>query len=170
MGSTEWTEESLVERELTEREKDLRRRFVDEYMHDHNSVKAVIRIGFGESFATEYAKRFMTEPFVLRLIRERETETSKDNDIWSDPNRIATVIKNKILKEADFNGIGASHAARVTALRTLVEVLGLRAPTKSEVDVNMRGGVMMVPGIASLEDWERSAQQEQVDLMRKTQT
>lgn len=38
------------------------------------------------------------------------------------------------------------------------------APTKIKSEVALRGGVMMVPGIANLEDWEKAAQASQTQL------
>jgi hypothetical protein len=45
-----------------------------------------------------------------------------------------------------------------------MSVYGMDAPTRIKQEVEHRGGVMMVPVIASMDDWERTAVASQVAL------
>lgn len=104
------TEES--DPELTPQEKALRDAFVAQYLLDYNPVKAAIRIGYKASIAGTYAARFMDESYVLRKIAELERG---DEDI-------ARVIKSGLVREANYNGPGASHGARVAAITQLSKI------------------------------------------------
>lgn len=68
------------------------------------------------------------------------------------------------MREAHYRGPGSSHAARVAALGKLASIRDMDAPTKIKADLSMRGGVMMIPAIANLEDWEKAAQASQSSL------
>lgn len=59
---------------LTKQEKALRQRFVAEYLADYDAIDAAIRLGYQEAFAQQYAKQFLTEPYTLKLIKEKEAE------------------------------------------------------------------------------------------------
>jgi len=48
-------------------------------------------------------------------------------------------------------------SARVAAVRELAAIRGFHAPVKSQVDLNTRTGVMQVPAVASLDEWEAAA-------------
>lgn len=62
------------------------------------------------------------------------------------------------MKEAYYTGPGASHAARVNALSKLAVMHDMDAPTKIKAEVENRGGVMMVPGIADVAEWGKAAE------------
>lgn len=150
--------------ELTEQEKALRNLFVDEYLIDYNPKKAAIRCGFVEQHAAHYAAQFMEEPYVLKRISEMQSTPVAEED---EENRLRLMrrrIEEGFIQQANYNGPGASHGARVAALSKLANFYGMEQATKVEQEVNHRGGVMAIPAIANLDDWEIQALQSQEKL------
>lgn len=148
--------------DMNPREKALRDMFVSEFLVDYDQVKAAMRCGFNRQFAQEYAQRFMDEPYVQKRINEvrfMKTEEKATEDY--DKARIRT----SLMAEAHYHGPGSSQAARVAALGKLATLYGMEAPKKIDANVNHRGGVMAVPGIASLDDWEQQASASQDTLV-----
>lgn len=147
----------------SEREKEIRVRFVEEYLQDRDALKAAIRCGFASGLAKEFSVKFMEEPFVQRLINaaQRDFDPNKlpDND------QIKTTIITSLLHEATYRGPGSSQAARVAALAKLASLHGMDAPTKSEVKVEHRGGVMIAPMPIPAMDWEKQALTSQAQLV-----
>lgn len=158
-----WAEEAMAQ-DLSPKEKELRDKFVDEYLIDFDQTAAAIRIGFSASFAQTYAEKFMTEPYVRKAIAIRQHAMAEDDKIEADQDRRR--IRAALMREAHYRGPGSSHAARVSALAKLASIRDMDAPTKIKSELTMRGGVMMVPGIANLEDWEKAAQASQTDLQK----
>jgi hypothetical protein len=115
----------------TDAEKELRVRFVTEYLFDYNSYLACLRLGFNAGFATDYAKKFMEESFVRQLIKQAEIDAENDNAGESNKRRIMAAL----FKEANYHGVGSSHAARVSALAKLTALYGMDAATKIESKV-----------------------------------
>lgn len=151
------------QKEMTEREKALRDAFVSEYLVDYDQVRAAMRCGFNRQFAQEYAKLFMDEPYVQKRINEvRFMKTDERALEEYDKAR----IKSSLMHEAHYHGPGSSQAARVAALGKLAAMYGMEAPKKIEANVAHRGGVMAVPGIAALDDWEQTASASQDELVR----
>lgn len=160
-----WAEEAKAA-ELSAKEKELRDKFVDEYLLDFDQTAAAIRVGFSASFAQTYAEKFMSEPYVRQHIAALQTALAEDDKLEAELDRRR--IRAALMREAHYRGPGSSHAARVSALAKLASILDMDAPTKIKSDLTMRGGVMMVPAIASLEEWEKAAQASQSDLQKDT--
>lgn len=114
---------------LTKQERVLRQRFVEEYLADYDAFAAAIRIGYQEAFAQQYAKQFLTEPYTLKLIKEREAEFG----ILTEEDQHRKKIVAGLYREAHsrFN----SGAARVAALTQLAKIIGIEAPVKTELKV-----------------------------------
>lgn len=114
---------------LTKQERSLRQRFVEEYLADYDAVGAAIRLGYQEAFAQQYAKQFLTEPYTLKLIKEREAEFG----ILTEEDQHRKKIVAGLYREAHsrFN----SGAARVAALTQLAKIIGIEAPVKTELKV-----------------------------------
>lgn len=161
-----WTDEAMAS-DLSQSEKDLRDRFVEEYMLDFDQKAAVIRCGIMESFAKEYAGRFMNEPYVRRKIAELQKAAADDPK--TEEEQTKRRIRAALLKEAHYRGPGSSHAARVGALAKLGAMYGMDAPIKTQKEVTHRGGVMMVPAIANLNDWEKAATASQEALRKDSE-
>jgi hypothetical protein len=160
-----WESEAMAP-ELSNSEKELRNRFVDEYLLDFSQTAAAIRIGFAASFAQTYAEKFMAEPYVRKRISE--LQLAMDGDEKAEADRDRRRIRAALLREAHYRGPGSSHAARVSALAKLAAIRDMDSPLKLKIDARQRGGVMMVPAIASIEDWEAAAQASQGDLQKES--
>jgi hypothetical protein len=153
---------AMMEPELSEREKALRDKFCEEYIKDENEYKACSRVGFAAAFVPEMAKLFMRESYVTKKIRAMQEEQLHGPE--KDAKQTARDIAISVYKEVALNKF-EKGAARVAAASGLVNLHGIAAPTKSQVDVNHRGGVLMVPAIASLNDWESIAMATQRGLV-----
>ena len=151
-----------MEPELTELEKQLRIKFVDEFMYDKSPVAAAMRIGFQSSFAEDFAKKFMQEGFVRRLIREKEELLISNEPGQLDAKRKA--IETALLHEANWRGPGSSHAARVTALTKLASLYGMDVKQDTPEDEDGIGGVMIVPAMTDADTWGASAAKQQSEL------
>lgn len=150
--------------DLTNQEKALRNLFVDEYLIDYNPKKASIRCGFVEPHAAHYAQQFMEEPYVLKRIAEMQSTPVPEEQ---EENRLQIMrrrIEEGFIQQANYNGPGASHGARVAALAKLANFYGMEQASKVEQEVTHRGGVMAIPGIASMDDWEKQALESQAKL------
>lgn len=146
-----------MEAQLTEQERALRDRFVDELIVDYDAVAACMRIGFSRTFAGPYAEQFIGEAYVqrrIKLVEQRTLDPELSHDY--DANRVRAVL---------MRWAHSSHGpTAVAAARQLCSVMGLDAPTKIKQEIEHRGGVMMVPAIASLTDWEKTAVESQQKL------
>lgn len=123
--------------ELTTSEREIRDAFVREYLEDYNETEATIRIGFMASFAKDYAGKFMSEPYVLQKIKEREATLG----IETDDDRRKLQILAGLRREANYRGSGASHSARVNALTNLAKLYGMEPPTKTQAEVKVTSPV-----------------------------
>lgn len=161
-----WVEGAMAQ-ELSSSEKELRNKFVDEYMFDFDRVSAAIRVGFTMSFALDWSKRLMEEPYVRQRIAEKLKAGAEDETLENEETKRR--IRASLLREANYRGAGSSHAARVGALGKLSSLYGMDAPIKTLQEHLHRGGVMMVPAIASIEDWENEALKSQEKLRKDSE-
>lgn len=160
-------DETMFATDMSPSEQAARDLFVAEFLRDRDAYAAALRCGFSKAFATTYARQFMAEPYVRRRIAEHTTHIPKT---VSERKEFEETLKQQVLeqliKDAHYKGPGASHAARVSANAKLAAILGLDAPIKTQTDITNRGGVMIVPGIMDIDEWERQAMKQQEDLSR----
>ncbi len=114
---------------LTKQERELRKRFVDEYLTDYDAVGAAIRLGYQEAFAQQYAKKFLTEPYTLRLVKEREAEFGVKTEEDLHRKKIVAGLYREAYARHN------SGSARVAALSQLAKITGIEAPVKTELKV-----------------------------------
>ena len=157
----DWTW-AQMDPELTEREKGLRDLFVNEFLVDYDPFKAAQRCGFQISFAKDYAAKFMGESYVQKRIKQLEQSKPSAGEGKETEYNIRR-IRQGLIEQAFYHGPGSSHAARVSALAKLAVIYGMDAPTK--IENTHKGGVLMVPAIANLNDWEAAAQLSQQQLV-----
>ena len=122
---------------LSEPERQFRDAFVREYLKDYNAISAALRMGFAGTYAADYAKKLMFEPYVQRKISEAE----EADDYTKDPEAQKRQIFKMLKREATYSGAGSTHSARVAALSKLSSFLGMDAPTKTQSEVTLSGGV-----------------------------
>lgn len=152
---------------LTEAERALRDKFVAEYLFDFNPEAAAIRIGFMSSVAGDFAQQLIADPYVARQIADKQRQA--DSDPKAAKRQRMRTVEMALLREAHYHGGDSSHAARISALAKLAVIYGMDAPTKIEQKVTHRGGVMVIPAIANVQEWQRAAQASQQRLIEEAQ-
>ena len=152
----------IKEREYSTREKEVRDNFIEEYFIDFDVVKAARRLGYEGQFAVKFGYQFIDESYVARTIAKKEKEQSLIPE--DEEKETIRKIRSSLLKEAQFNGEGASHAARISALSKLATIYGMDAPQKIE-NIH-KGGVMVIPRITNDSEWEHEAIKIQKELQQ----
>lgn len=168
----DWTAYMERARSLSQDEMNIREQVVREYLYDYSWTKACLRCGFRPEFAADNAERFSKDPYCLWRVKEIAREKGlnpnpeqKAKDLEQDKVDIINALK----KEAHYYGPGSSQAARVSALGKLAQLMGMEPPKAVKAEVTAKG-VMVVPGIANTDDWERIAQEQQEQLQDDTMT
>lgn len=172
MGNTPlpWDRSIEYESDLTPDEMMLRDAVVTEYLFDHSWVNACKRLGMNSNMAQEYAQRFESDSYVQKRLKDFELreaakpEANKKAEFDQKKQRIIQQLE----AQAVYNGPGASHAARVAALKQLSVIYGFEAPKQTKVDVGVSSGVMLVPMIGGTDSWEQSAKAAQNKLQEDT--
>lgn len=159
VDSDQWTW-ATMDPPLSERERKLRDLFVSEYLVDYNEYRAAQRCGFQSSFAKDYAIKFMNESYVQKRIEQ--LKHAPVNPIAADEydkKRVRAILMKEALD------VTSTGSARVSAAAKLSAILGMDAPTKTINENVNKGGVLMVPAIANLDDWQAIAQASQAKLV-----
>ncbi len=158
-----WTSACMDRTELSDQEKALRDLFVAEYLVDYDQVAAAIRCGFSAGFAGDYAKKFMGEPYVQKKLKGEQLAEPQNKEEEADQERIhKRKILAALMREAHNPMI--SGAARVGALSRLAAIYQMDMPAKGAAEMH-RGGVMMVPAIANIDEWQTAAIASQTQLV-----
>ena len=84
-------------------------RFVDEYLIDLNATQAAIRAGYSEKTAYSIGDENLKKPEIKKAIEQAQKERQKRTLVTQDD-----VIRG-LLTEAEWQGEGSSHSARVSA-------------------------------------------------------
>lgn len=95
--------------------------FVREYLIDLNATQAALRAGYSKKSAHATGHDNLRHPEIAAAIAEAQTERVRRTEVTQD-----WVVK-RLAEEADDRGRGASHAARVSALKLLGEHVGMWA-------------------------------------------
>lgn len=140
-------QESVLSETLSKTERALRARFVEQYLIDYDPLSAAIRIGYTNSFAEQYAKKFLSETYTLKLIADREVEMGLDTEESKHRRKIVTGLYREA--HSRFN----SGSARVAALTQLAKITGIEAPVKTVQEVHVTEGSPELEHL-SLEDLE----------------
>lgn len=162
-------------------DKELRDKFIAEYLRDYNSYAACVRLGYVDEVALENAKLFMEEPYVKRgiadaeAVRAKHLQTAEKEDLTRLPDGFVPHdeetdkqrIVSGLFREAFYKGPGSAHSSRVSALSKLADIYKL---TKEEKKVDSTTtNVMVVPAVGSVDSWEANAAAQQANL-KKTVT
>lgn len=158
----DWEAMATMEPQLSPAELALRDNFVFQYLIDFDPYQAAVRVGFLSNLALSYAQRFMGEGYVLRKIAEL-SRACPDNE--NEQRKRDESLTLNTLRQAMQNG---PYASRVAAARELANILGLTGGNKRAEELLHRGGVMMVPAIVNVEEWQRAALASQETLVRET--
>lgn len=167
-----------TEENLTPAMKHRRDVFIREYIRDFNGAQAWLRMKaevdpedahkhYSPAQAAEHAYQLKNEPYVAKRIAELVDSLEAANMISQQ--RVLAML----IRDAELQGIGAKHAARVSAQKVLVDVLGMSSQAKAAAARTEgaggaggpRGGVMVVPAVAGTADeWEAAAAEAQAKL------
>ena len=101
---------------------DKQKRFVAEYLIDLNGAAAYRRAGYApktDAAAEAAASRLLRNVKVAEAIKVAQAERSKRTEVTQD------YVLTRLKREAEFDGEGSSHSARVSALKLLGDHLGL---------------------------------------------
>lgn len=148
---------------LPEKSKRLREVFAREYIKDFNATATMRRMGYKHSAIHVHGHKLLTHPYTQWFLGQLMDKLDEKCII----NRNMVLLG--LLKQANLDGVDASHAARVSAWRALGKTLGMEV-TKVEGNVTMNGGVMAVPIAGSVEDWEKMSQAAQAKLKEAVRT
>lgn len=118
-GMSFWNE-LVLQPALSLAEKQLRDRFVTEYLVDYDAWAACLRVGLMKSVAMTYAQELLEDPYVRREITAREKAKAANPE--QEKVEKQRQIEAWLVQQATYRGPGASHAARVSALGTLAKI------------------------------------------------
>lgn len=145
---------------LSAKEIALRNEFVRQYLLDYDEVLACMRLGFTKPFALEYSAKFMLDPYVQQQISINKLKSADDEQDQEEADKSLVL---SVLREAAQKG---PFASRVAAASKLAAICGMDKPSAVSLDISNRGGVMVVPGIGNIDDWEAEATKSQEELIR----
>lgn len=164
-SSEAWTW-TMMEPAPTEREKALRDRFVTEYLVDFDATLAASRVGFQHAFAKDWGQKFLKESYVQQRVQELQHSLAPEEPSMEEYNRKRIIA----VLSREMHNPYTTGSARVAAASKLMSFYGMDAPTRIKQEVEHRGGVMMVPEIANIDEWEKRAMVEQQKLAEHAAT
>lgn len=151
---------AAMDAELTDREKALRNMFVDQYLIDYDEIAAAQRCGFQVGFAKDYALKFMSEAYVRQRIEiVKHTKVDEKKMEQFDKETVRSILRKEM------HNPHTTGAARVQAAAKMAAILGMDKPVENKTTHIHKGGVLMVPAIANVNDWESMAKASQEKLV-----
>lgn len=152
---------AAMEPEPTDTERKLMDLFCEEFLVDMDATRAASRCGFQAAFAKQYGAEFYQRSYVQRRIAalqraKLDEKKEREFDAVNTRARLRSIINDEYAKAS----------ARVAAARELNAMHGLRGTgdPKQVQAPGQRAGVILLPAIASLGDWEQHAQASQTAL------
>lgn len=98
---------------------DKQQSFVEEYLVDLNATQAAIRAGYSEHTARVIGPENLSKPAVAEAIAAAQAKRSQETGIT------AAWVLTRIKLEAEREGEGSSHSARVSAVALAAKHLGM---------------------------------------------
>lgn len=127
-----------------------------------NMQQAALDVGVPKDSVNEFLRNTKDHPDVIQILMEDELATPDFQDAES----VKAFILKKLWREANYRGAGAQQAARISALKTIGEIVGIEAAKKLDINAGAEGGIMMIPMMdAAL--WEESSEKMQRELKEK---
>jgi phage terminase small subunit len=136
-----------------------RQQFVHEYVKDMNATAACSRLGWVYAYPAIKCNEILREPYTQWYLA-KFLATCEDSAIIT-----RTQVLLGLREEAFNKGDDASSLSRIAAFRALAKMMGWEI-TRMEGNITLHGGVMKVPVVGNLEEWENQStkQQEQLKL------
>ena len=134
-----------------------------EYVKDFDAWNTAIRLGFEGDDIKVAIKRYMKHWLVAAYIQQLQEQFLTLNVATKD-RLVAVTFRDAV----DFSP-SADPRSRTAAQKTLTTLLGLDIKEKRithgvDADGTMRGGVMILPAVISMEEWEAKASESQREL------
>jgi hypothetical protein len=152
-----------MEPEPTEHERALYDIFCEEYLVDLDATRAASRCGFQAGFARDYGQMLFTKSYVQKKIAALQRAKLDEKD-----ERAFDAINIRARLRAIINDDRQKASARVAAARELNTMHGLHNQEKQSSDVGQRGGIVLLPSIANLTEWEAAATASQSALAEES--
>lgn len=143
---------AAMEPEPTEQERALYDLFCQEYLVDLDATRAASRCGFQAGLAADYGKMLYTKSYIQK--RLAALQRMKGDEVAE---RDFDAINTRARLRAIINDDRQKAAARVAAARELNAMHERKMQAKALDAVNQRGGIVMLPAIANLDEWEKAA-------------
>lgn len=138
--------------------KRLREKFVREYIKDFNGSEAMRRMGYKHSAVHVHASKFLRHPYTQWFLRKLMDEMDEKSIV----NR--NIVLLGLVREANERGPDSTHSARVSAFKTIARCLGMEVHKVDGKIAIEGGGVLAVPLVGSVEDWEKLSTAAQAKL------
>lgn len=136
--------------------------FANEYLYDFSATRAMERLGVSGDRATSLGKSYLKHWFVQRKIRSI-IQNFREANIANEGNILSLMYRDA----SNFHPL-ANPVARVNAQKQIAKVMCMEPDDKIKaMNVNAKatgGGVMVVPAMGSMADWERDTAAEQARL------
>jgi len=108
---------------------DKQRRFIEEYCSNgFNATQAAISAGYSKNTASETGSENLGKPQIQQAVQEFMSKATEKALITTEG------LVEKLLAEAEYDGEGASHSARISALKTLTDYTGGFDNNKQKVE------------------------------------
>lgn len=138
--------------------------FVQALVTGHSRERAAMLAGCKPRSARKAGSTMWAEPYVQEQFNRLRNAIAEEDIV----NKL-DILRGLKAEAEDVDCPSGTQAARVSAWNSLARILGVEKPQK--VDMNMSGGVMLVPMISGdSHDWESQAaaqQQALKDAVRK---
>lgn len=111
---------------------DKQRRFVEEYCSNgFNATQAAKDAGYSENTAQQTGSENLSKPVIQDAIQSFMGEFTKKAIVTTED------LVKRLLEESEYVGEGASHAARIAALKALTDYTGGFDSNKQKVETNV---------------------------------
>lgn len=138
---------------------EFRKRFITEYLVDFHAGNAYLRAGGKNKDYRLAGYNMKREAYVCQQI-QKAVDAMDAAQVTTRQRVLAGLVK-----EANHDGLGSQHSARVTAWQGLAKILHM-GEKEVERTMSARGGVMVVPETSDLGSWEQRAAAAQ-DALKK---
>lgn len=127
-------------------------KYAHRYLEIGNMKQAAADVGVPTDSINEFLRITKDHPDVIQILAEDELALPD----FTDPVSVKHFILKKLWREANFRGAGSQQAARISALKTIGEIVGIESAKKLSPNDGAAGGVMMIPVIDPAL-WEETA-------------
>lgn len=111
---------------------DKQRRFVEEYCSNgFNATQAAISAGYSEKTAKQQGCENLAKPYVQEFIQEFMSKATEKALLTTED------VVRGLLKEAEYEGEGASPSARVSAWKALTDYTGGFDANKQKIETKV---------------------------------